>query len=166
MIMRHLRVLIPIAMAGLLVAAATTSAHAKKTGAKLLLQDLKAKGVSAHEASAVSTAACHALAKHQQYDVLCGDDLRNMMQFGALSATFNGCDDETCYAGMARALKARYVVSGTVTKLGKLFMLSLSMFDTKTNKPAGRTTIKAETLEQLHRDTAEGVSALLTSTKD
>ncbi len=161
--MKRSNLLITLVASTVLVAGMATPALAKKAGAKLLLQDLKAKGVQSHEASAVSTAACHALAKHQEYDVLCGDDLRNMMQFSALSASFNGCSDENCYAGMARALKARYVVSGTVTKLGKAFMLSLSMFDTKTNKPAGRTTIKAETLEQLHRDTAEAVSALLTT---
>ncbi|CAN0598868.1 unnamed protein product, partial [Laminaria digitata] len=112
------------------------TAHANKGGAKMLLQDLKAQGVEGHEASAVSTAACHALAQYKKYDVLCGDDLRSMMQFGALSASFDGCSDETCYAGMGKALDARYVVSGKVTKLGKLYVLTLSMFDTKSNKPA------------------------------
>jgi len=140
-------------------------AHAKKGAPKLLLQDLKAEGVEAHEASAVSTAACHALAKADAYEVLCGDDLRNMMQFGALAASFDGCANEECYSGMAKALEARFVVSGKVTKLGKLYVLSLSMFDTVKGKPAGRTEIKADTIERLHQDTAEGVSSLLSAAK-
>lgn len=143
------------------VSGAAGVAQAAKGGAKLLLQDLKAEGVEAHEASALSTAACHALAEYPKYDVMCGDDLRSMMQFGALAASFDGCSDETCYAGIAKALDARFVVSGKVTKLGKLYVLTLSMFDTKTNKPAGRTEIKADALEKLHLDTKEAVSALL-----
>lgn len=152
--------LLTAATVACLALSASPAARAEK-GPKLLVQDLKAEGVEAHEASAVSTAACHALAKSKTYDVLCGDDLRNMMQFGALAASFDGCADEACYAGMAKALEARFVVSGKVTKLGKLYVLSLSMFDTKSGKPAGRTEIKADSIERLHQDTAEAVSALL-----
>lgn len=163
--MNRVQLLTLAATAACLVLGAADDAVAKKGRPKLLLQDLKAEGVEAHEASAVSTAACHALAKSKAHDVLCGDDLRNMMQFGALAASFDGCADESCYAGMAKALEARFVVSGKVTKLGKLYVLSLSMFDTERGKPSGRTEIKADTIERLHQDTAEAVSALLSSAK-
>ena len=151
-----------ITLATLALGLAFSGVAEAKKAPKLLLQDLVAKGVEAHEASAVSTAACHALAKSKKYEVVCGDDLRNMMQFGALAASFDGCADEACYAGMAKALDARFVVSGKVTRLGKRVVLSLSMFDTEKGKPAGRTEIKADSIERLHQDTPEAVSALLT----
>ena len=154
-------------LARLLTAAVIASAlaapgAAEAKGDKLLLQDLVGEGVEAHEASAISTAACNALAKSDKHEVLCGDDLRNMMRFGALAASFDGCADEACYAGMAKALAARFVVSGKVNKVGKIYVLSLSMFDTTTSKPMGRAEIKASSIEQLHLDTPEAVSQLLT----
>jgi hypothetical protein len=158
--MRHPKALLTAGLLALAAVAAPGPAEAK--GDKLLLQDLVAEGVEPHEASALSTAACNALAKSDKHEVLCGDDLRNMMRFGALAASFDGCADEACYAGMAKALQARFVVSGKVSRLGKVFVLSLSMFDTTTNKPAGRSEIKASSVEQLHVDAAEAVSALLT----
>ena len=143
-----------------LVIGAGAPAYAK--GDKLLVQDLVAQGVETHEAAAITTAVCHHVSKSAKYETLCGDDLRNMMRFGALSASFDGCAEESCYAGMAKALEARFVVSGKVGKLGKLYVLSLSMFDTQTGKPSGRAEIKAGSIEQLHTDAAEAVSALFT----
>ncbi|MCA9554000.1 MAG: hypothetical protein KC933_28450 [Myxococcales bacterium] len=157
--MRHPKALLTAGLFALTLAAAPGAAEAK--GDKLLLQDLVAEGVEAHEASAISTAACNALSKADKHEVLCGDDLRNMMRFGALAASFDQCADDACYAGMAKALQARFVVSGKVSRLGKVYVLSLSMFDTTTNKPSGRAEIKASTIEQLHLDTPEAVSALL-----
>lgn len=142
---------------GLCLAAAP--AEAKKP--KVLVQDLKAQGVEAHEAMVLSTAACTAFSKSTKHDVLCGDDLRNMMQFGALAATFDGCAEENCYASMGKALSARYIVSGSVSKLGASYVLSIAMFDTEEGRPAGRTQIKADTVEKLHRDAGEAVSAIL-----
>lgn len=146
----------------LLTALAATATPALAKGPKLLVQDLVAQGVEAHEAAAITTAVCSKVAKVKKYETLCGDDLRNMMRFGALSASFDGCADSECYAGMAKALEARFVVSGKVGKLGKLYVLSLSMFDTKTGKPSGRAEIKAGSVEQLHTDAGEAVSALFT----
>src|SRR5688572_17358947 len=126
---------------------------------KMLVQDFVAQGVEVHEAAVMSTAACQAFAKAASYDVLCGEDIRNMMRFGAMTAAFDGCADEKCYANMGKAMKARYVVSGSVSKFGNGFILSLSMFDTEEGRPVGRTEIKADTLEQLHLQVPEAASA-------
>ena len=58
-------------------------------------------------------------------------------------------------------MKARYVVSGTVSRLGQTFVLSLSAFDTARTKSAGRTEVKAATIDQLQLQVTEAVSALL-----
>lgn len=130
-------------------------AHAK---AKVLVQDLVAQGVEAHEAAVMSTAACQAFAKGD-LEVLCGEDIRNMMRFGAMTAAFDGCQDEKCYANIGKAVKARFVVSGSVSKFGNGFILSLSMFDTEEGKPVGRTEVKADSLEKLHAQVPEAASA-------
>jgi hypothetical protein len=130
--------------------------------AKLLVQDLTPQGVEAHEALVLSTATCNAFSKSSQYDVLCGEDLRNMMRFGVLAASFDGCSNDECYANVGRAIQARYVVAGSVSKLGKLYILSLSMLDTESGRPVGRTEIKADSIEALHSQVEEAYSAVVT----
>ena len=150
-----------VATVALVVASFAPAAFAAKP--KMLVQDLVAQGVEVHEAQVISTATCNAIAKGETHEVLCGDDLRNMMRFGALAASFDGCADAECYTSLGKAMQARYVVSGSVSKLGKTFVMSLSMFDTQTGQPAGRTSIKADSIERLHAQAAEAASALLTS---
>ena len=129
---------------------------------KLLVQDLTAQGVEAHEAMVLSTATCNAFSKADKYEVLCGEDLRNMMKFGVLAASFDGCGSDECYTNVGRALKARYVVAGSVSKLGKLYVLTLSMLDTQTGRPLARTEVKADSIESLHGQVGEAYSAVIT----
>jgi hypothetical protein len=139
--------------------ALSLSSEARADKSKVLVQDLIAQGVEAHEAAVISSAACQAFAKQSGYDVLCGEDLRNMMRFSAMTAAFDGCADEKCYATMARAMKARYVVSGSVAKFGSGYILSLAIFDTEEGRPLGRSEVKADSLEKLHAQVAEAASA-------
>jgi hypothetical protein len=145
--------------AGLFLGLLATTATAQAAKPKVLVQDLVAQGVEPSDAAVMSSAACQAFAKNAAYDVLCGEDIRNMMRFGALTAAFDGCADEKCYEGLGKATKARYVVSGSVSKLGGTFILSLSVFDTEQARPIGRTEVKAESLEKLHGQVPEAVSA-------
>lgn len=141
-------------------ACALLSAAAPAAKPKMLVQDLVAQGVEPNESAVISSAVCQAFAKAGTHEVLCGEDLRNMMRFSAMSAALDGCQDEKCYATMGRALKARYVVSGTVSKLGSTLVLSLSMFDNETQKAVGRSEVKADTIEKLHLQASEAVSQL------
>ena len=129
---------------------------------KLLVQDLAAQGVDEHKARVLSTATCNAFSKAKKHSVLCGDDIRNLMRFGALQATFDSCNEKDCYTSLGKAMKARYIVSGSVSVLEQVYILSLSMFDTVKKKPAGRTQIKARSLDELHTQVNEAVSAVLT----
>jgi hypothetical protein len=129
---------------------------------KLLVQDLTAQGVEAHEALVLSTATCNAFSKASKYDILCGDDIRNMMRFGVLAASFDGCSNDECYTNVGRAIQARYVVAGSVSRLGKLYVLSLSMLDTESGRSIARTEVKADSLEQLHGQVGEAYSAIVT----
>ena len=137
--------------------------HAAKP--KMLLQDLQPQGVTEPEAAVLTTSTCMALAKQGRHDVLCGDDLRTMMRFGAMSSTFRACEGDACFSQIGKALKARFVISGSVSKLGDTFVLSLSAFDTKRTRAVGRAEVKAPTIEQLQLQVDEAVSALLPRAK-
>jgi hypothetical protein len=137
-----------------------STAIAQQPKPKVLVNDLVAQGVQPHEAAVMSTAACQEMAKKSGLDVLCGEDIRTMMKFSAMNAAFDACNDEKCYASMGRAMKARYVVSGSVSRLGAEYVLSMSMFDTEEGKAVGRGEAKADTLEKLHLQIPEIAGSL------
>lgn len=132
-----------------------------KPASKLLLQDLSAVGVEGHEAKALSTATCGELAKRKGYQVMCGDDLRAMIKWNAMAASFNACDGDDCLAKTASAVDARYVVSGSVAKVGDDVVLSLVLLNTEKGVPVGRASIRAPEVAALHRQVREAVDILL-----
>ena len=138
----------------------TANVSAVHAAPKLLLQDLQARGVSDAEAAAITSATCLALSRTGRHDVLCGDDLRTLLRFGSLSASFQACEGDSCFAQIGKALKARFLVSGAVSRLGELYVLSLSMVDTVRAKVVDRTSVQASSLERLQTQVAEAVSAL------
>ena len=148
-------------------AAAPPAARAQATGEspKLLAQDLEARGVEAHEAQALSTATCQAIARRKGYDVLCGEDLRTLMRWNEMAVSFNACRDARCYEPAARALKARFVVSGSIGKIGDQLVLSLALFDLDLGSAIGRSEVKAATIEALYQQVEEAVSALMAKPK-
>lgn len=132
---------------------------------KLLVQDLTAQGVEAPAAQALSTATCHQIAQKKGIDVLCGDDLRALMQWNAMAASFNGCQDQACFENSAKALEARLVLSGSVSKVGEQYVLSLSLFDVKLARSMGRAEVKAATIDALYKQVPEAVDVVLAKKK-
>jgi TolB-like protein len=151
------------AAVGLFVSAST--ALAKPDGMKVVVQDLDARGVATHEAATIATAACTELAKRQKLSVLCGDDLRAMLKWNAMASSFNACKEDACMQTAAKAMEAKYVVSGSVAKVGEGFVLTLSMLDVETGTALGRTEVKAQSIDQLHKEVDEAVGSLLKEKK-
>jgi len=129
---------------------------------KLLLQDLIPQGVDTTYAAALSSATCHALSNRKGLDLLCGDDLRALIQWSQVATSLDACKDDACLGAAARGLDAQLVVSGTVGKIGDGYVLSLSLLDAKAGRVRGRSEVKAASLEALHAQVAEAVSALFT----
>jgi hypothetical protein len=78
-----------------------------------------------------------------------------------MAAAFIDCKDTSCFESTAKALAARFVVSGSVAQLGEQFVLSLSMFDVVRASPAGRAEVKASSIENLYKQVPEAVDVLL-----
>ncbi|MEL7370443.1 MAG: hypothetical protein AAFN74_16105 [Myxococcota bacterium] len=151
------RPIVILALVSVLTFMSAPSAFAK---AKLLLQDLEAHGVPSADAAVLTTSTCQSITKLARHSVLCGDDLRTLMRFGALASNFGACEGAACFAKIGRALKARYVVSGKVSRLDKTYVLSLSVVDTVQTKAMGRSMVKANSLAQLQLQVEEAVGAL------
>lgn len=152
-----------VAAAGLSTALAEPPKAGK--GSKLVVQDLEARGVERHEAAALATAACNAIASRPKYAVLCGDDLRAMMKWNAIATSFDACKDEACVQRTAKAMEARFVVSGSVAKVGESFVLSLAMLDVEQGTSLGRAEVKAQTVDGLYDQVPEAIDVLLSGRK-
>lgn len=149
----------------LLWAAAASGVAWAAPADKVVLQDLAARGVSAVDAAALTTATCTALAAQPALELLCGDELRALMQWNALASGLDRCRDEACAAGVARALQAQRLVTGQVAQVGPELVLSLALVDAQTGEVRGRAEARAPTLVALHQQLEATARALLTPPK-
>jgi hypothetical protein len=62
-----------------------------------------------------------------------------------------GCSDSSCYSELAGAVGARFVLSGSIGRLGEAYQLSVQALDTVRAQPLGRATRIAPTLDALRR---------------
>ena len=144
------------------VLACAAEVRAEPAG-KVILQDLAARGVSASDAAALTTATCTALASSGSLELLCGDELRALMQWNALASGLDRCRDEACAAAGARALHAERLVTGSVAKVGGELVLSL--IDAASGQVRARAEARAPSLEALHTRLEVTVRALLAPAK-
>lgn len=144
---------------------ASASAAQAEPPAKVVLQDLVARGVSASDAAALTTATCTALAAHRSLQLLCGDELRALLQWNALASGLDRCRDEACAAAGARALQAQRLVTGQVAQIGAELVLSLSLVDAQAGQVRARAEARAPSLEALHARLEDTVRALLAPPK-
>ncbi|MEO1229114.1 MAG: hypothetical protein AAFZ18_09430 [Myxococcota bacterium] len=142
---------------------------------KLVVRDVEAKGASDAEAATLSSAVCSAFAKTRGFDVLCGEDLRAMLQFAAMAQSLDACAGESCLKGVRSALDARFVVSGTLKKSERgggggacpgpeqceLFVLTVRAFDGDQGEVVGRTEVEGPNLDRLQADAGEVAGALI-----
>ena len=58
-----------------------------------------------------------------------------------------GCDDDSCLADLAGALGARYVIYGTLGKLGSRYVTTLNLFDAELGKAINRSDVQADSMD-------------------
>lgn len=127
---------------------------------KILLQDLVGQGVPPPDVAALTSATCHALGARPGLDLLCGDDLRALLQWQAAATSLDACRDEACRSAAARGLEARLVVSGTVSKVGEGVVLALALLDARAGQVRGRAEIEAKSVAELHPQVAKAIGRL------
>lgn len=138
--------------------------------ADVLLLDLKPVAVDATEAKIVDGLVAEALGKEldrwpKKPRLATGNDIRTMVSLEADKASA-GCDDAGCMAEIAGAFGARYVISGTLGKLGSDRILQLWLFDVEKSETLTRTNASASTTNAIAFDeVAAKVLAPLSSSR-
>lgn len=138
---------------GLLLAAALAAEPAaaqKPERPRIFVNDLVPQGVSEAEALAVRDAVVASLSAQGLFDVISTRDVQTLLGAERQKALLGACADETqCAADASELLDARFVLSGQLSRLGDAVQLQLAALDTKANKPVGRATRIAPSLEAL-----------------
>jgi hypothetical protein len=135
----------------MLMVALAAAAQATPGQARLIVFDLDAAGdVDPKMAAALSEAITERVAGTRTFEVMGSKDIATLM--GAeRQRQLSGCSDAstTCMEELTGALGSRFVLRGTLARLGDAFQLTLQTMDTVKGQPLGRATRIAKSLEAL-----------------
>lgn len=118
---------------------------------KLLVTGLAAQGVSAQEASAFTDAVTAALEGRALFTVIAAKDVQTLQSAARLKQLAGACANEAegCAADLGGALGARFVLTGSLTRYGETYELSLQTVDTSKSRRTGQSSRLAHDLETL-----------------
>lgn len=128
---------------------------------RLLMLDLKATLVQPEVAKIVTGMLSAELGQYKEYDMITGQDLRQMVALEAEKQSIGCSDDSSCLVELAGAMGARFVIFGDVGKLDDIIVVNLNLFDSTEAKAAGRVMIQANSLGQLPAQVPPAVQQLL-----
>jgi len=98
---------------------------------KLAVMDLKAKyGVADGLAEALSVEVRNAIHGQGEYQVLSKEDLETIAERTKMRQSL-GCDDTQCLIDFGQAIGTKYMVAGSVSKLGDTYSVDLRLIDTE-----------------------------------
>ncbi len=117
-------------------------ALALTTGAekpRLAVLDLQLSGVEKESASALYDSLVQEVSRRGYFEVVSSKDIQTLLGLERQKQVM-GCGDaaQSCMAELAGALGSRFVLSGSLSRLGDALQLSLQMLDTQKSQPVGR----------------------------
>lgn len=117
-------------------AAELTSGRAEKI--KLAVLDLTAAGAPAELAASLTTSVASELDRLEVFSIISRQEIRAMLSYEAQKQAL-GCDaGSSCLAEIGGALGVRYLVSGTLGKIGESYAFNLVLTDIDTAKVESR----------------------------
>lgn len=117
-----------------------TTTPAKPEKPKILFLDLTCTAVKPEVVETISDLVGAHLGEYKKYDVITGQDLRQMAKL-EVEKQKSGCVDNSCLAELAGAMGARYVVFGKVGKLAERTIITLNLFDSQEAKAVDRAVV-------------------------
>ncbi len=117
---------------------------------KLLVSDLTAQDVLPAQAAAVTDGVVQTLAERGYFQVISTRDVQTLASIERQRQIL-GCsvEEQACAVNLGEALGARFVLSGSLSRLGDAYQLSLQVLDTVKGQSIGRSTRLAGELDTL-----------------
>lgn len=110
---------------------------------RLLILNLDAAGVDPNSVKVINGLVTQGLASSTSLEVITSADLGALVNLEAERAA-SGCDTTSCLAEIAGAMGTRFVVFGTVGRLGDVTLVQLSLYDSEAARPVGRQEVRAQ----------------------
>lgn len=130
---------VPAAVAVPPAPAATARSDAPAPAVRVLVLDLEAVGVDASVSRSVDPIVLDAVSRTAGVEAVSAAEIKRLAEMEAAKAEL-GCDTSSCLAELAGAMGARFVLFGSVSRLGTTTTIALSLFD------SGSTAIARDTL--------------------
>lgn len=145
--------LIAVALATLAAASARAQSNEEGSGRaekiKLAVMDLGAAGVPPDLAASVTSLVANELERQEVFDVVSKAEIRAMLTHEAEKQAL-GCDAAaTCMSDIGSTLGVRYLVSGSLGKIGENYTLNLALTDAQASKVEGRVSENAKEQSKL-----------------
>ncbi len=115
----------------------------------LLVSDLEAQDVTPAQAAAVTDALTQALTQRGPFQVRSAADVRALLSSDRQAQLLGCAPGESCGVDLSELSGARFVLSGSLSRLGQTYQLSLQMLDTRKNQAVARSTRLAASLATL-----------------
>ena len=147
-----------LAIGCLLTMVQPAPARADEPLASLAVMGVKAQGgVSKDQTAALSDLLAQEISRPGCYRVVTKGDVLELLQLEEQKITLGTCDDMSCLAEIGGALGVRWIVSGSVSRFGKSFLVNLKLIDVKKVQVASRV---SRNVGQDQRALVPGVRAL------
>lgn len=131
---------------------ASDSSIPELTRPRLIVLDLTtAGGVEAEVAQVLTETLTAGASALPSFQVMSSQELRALMGIERQKQML-GCTENECIAELGGAMGARFVMTGSVARLGTAYQLNLTTLDTRTSLPLGRATRIAEDLRSLRAE--------------
>lgn len=128
--------------------------------ARLLVLEFEGSGVDDNALRTINALVAESLSRSPRFDVVSSRELQTLVAMEA-EKDLLGCDTQSCLSELAGAMGASLVVFGNVGQLGKLTVVTMSLFDATKAKAVGRERVEAATLEELPRALDAGLARLV-----
>lgn len=105
---------------------------------KVLIKDFAVKGIPEDGISGVSSKFCVEFSKCQKVELVCADDLRNILQHKQDLMAFGACQEDECLSQLGNLMEADYVIRGSIDKVGDVLTLNINLVAVKEEKSKQR----------------------------
>ena len=107
---------------------------------KIAVKTLTGKGIDADTAATLTEALCTRIMTFKKYQVMCASDVNAILAASQQLALLGSCEDDSCYEILGKVLNSSYVLNGSIGKVGKSYVISLSLISTESKKVVKRIT--------------------------
>jgi hypothetical protein len=117
------------------------------------VSDLVAQGAEPNDAAALTEAVAQSLNARGLFQVLSRRDVQTLLTTERQRQLLGACDADAsaCATDLGGVLGARYVLTGSLSRLGSTYELSLQVLDTVKARTVGRSTRLARDVETLRK---------------